>query len=354
MSYELLVEVTRNDTVESRHFGAAAVCDIKGNVVESWGDIESLVFPRSALKPMLAIHLIESGASDQYALSDAELSLACSSHQGEQIHQNLVESWLSRLGLTENHLACGAVLPEHTESAHQLLASGQHGCRIHHNCSGKHTGFLTTALHLNMPLDNYHLVEHPLQQLSLDILSDLADIDIRQYPMGIDGCGLPAPTMPLLQLAHAMARFAKPVDLSGERAQAIYRLHKAITNEPLYVAGKGTVVSELNEVTKGAVLAKTGAEGILTAALPERGLGIALKITDGSARARSVAFLAILDHLGALSDEEKHKLQAHILPTIVNSIGLAVGEIRPAASWLRDSTVIELNENRRNLNHKGV
>jgi L-asparaginase II len=334
MSYELFVEVTRNGTVESRHFGAAVVCDFKGNVVESWGDIEGLVFPRSALKPMLAIHLVESGASEHYALSDAELSLACSSHQGEKMHQILVTSWLSRLGLTEDHMACGAVLPEDTESAHQLLASGQHGCRIHHNCSGKHTGFLTTALHLDLPLDNYHLLDHPLQQSSLDTLSDLADVDLKQYPMGIDGCGLPAHTMPLLQLARATARFANPVDLSDCRSQAIYRLHEAITNEPLYIAGHGSVVSELNEATKGSVLAKTGAEGIVTAALPERGLGIALKIADGSTRARSVALFAILDYLGALSDEEKHKLQAHISPTIVNSRGLAVGEIRPAASWL--------------------
>jgi len=341
--YELLVEVTRNGTVESRHFGAAVVCDFKGNIVESWGDIEKLVFPRSALKPMLAIHLVESGASGQYALSDAELSLACSSHQGEKIHQDLVASWLTRLGLTEDHLACGAVLPEHTESAHQILKSGQQGCRIHHNCSGKHSGFLTTALHLDVPLDDYHLLEHPLQQLSLDILSDLADINLKQYPMGIDGCGLPAPTMPLLQLAHATARFAKPADLSDTRAQAIYRLHEAITNEPLYIAGNGTVVSELNEVTKGAVLAKTGAEGIVTAALPEQGLGIAVKIADGSARARSVALLAVLDRLGVLPDEVKHKLQAHISPTIVNSRGIVVGEIRPAASWLSDSTVSVAN-----------
>ena len=334
MSYELLVEVTRNGTVESRHFGAAVVCDFKGSVVESWGDIDQLIFPRSALKPMLAIHLIESGASDHYSLNDAELSLACSSHQGESIHQNLVESWLNRLGLTEEHLACGPVLPEDTDSAHKLLASGQKGCRIHHNCSGKHTGFLTTALHLNLPLDNYHLLDHPLQQLSLDILSDLADVDLKQHPMGIDGCGLPAPTMPLIQLGHAIARFANPVDLSDTRAQAIYRLHEAITNEPLYVAGHGTVVSELNNVTKGAVLAKTGAEGIVTAALPEQGLGIALKIADGSERARSVALLAILDHLNILSDEEKQQLESHITPTIVNSRGLTVGEIRPAASWL--------------------
>ena len=334
MSDELFVEILRGGTVESRHFGAAVVCDFKGNVVESWGNIERLIFPRSALKPMLAIHLIESGASEHYSLSDEELSLACSSHQGELIHQNLVESWLNRLGLTEENLACGPVLPEDTESAHQLLASGQTGCRIHHNCSGKHTGFLTTALHLNLSLDDYHLLEHPLQQLSLDILSDLADIDLKQYPIAIDGCGLPAPTMPLIQLGRAMARFANPHDLSAQRAQAIYRLHEAITNEPLYIAGHGTVVTELNDVTKGAVLAKTGAEGILTAALPERGLGIALKIADGSERARSVALLAILDHLDVLSDEEKYQLESHITPKIVNSRGLSVGEIRPAATWL--------------------
>ena len=334
MSYELFVEVTRNDTIESRHFGAAVVCDHNGHVVEGWGDIEQLVFPRSALKPLLAIQLIESGASDHYALSDAELSLACSSHQGEHMHQTLVESWLHRLDLGEENLACGAVLPEDTERAHQLLAAGQHGCRIHHNCSGKHSGFLTTALHLGLPLSDYHLLEHPLQQLSLQILSDMATIDLKQYPMGIDGCGLPAPTMPLVKLAHATARFARPVDLSAERAQAIYRLHAAITNEPLYIAGHGTVVSELNEVTEGAVLAKTGAEGIVTAAIPAQGLGIALKIADGSARGRAVALLAILDHLGILSEEEKHKLQAHISPTIFNSRGLAVGEIRPATSWL--------------------
>ena len=334
MSYELLVEVSRNSTVESRHYGAAIVCDFKGNIIKQWGDIEQLVFPRSALKPMLAIQLVESGASEHFNLNDAELSLACSSHQGEKMHQELVESWLARLDLTEDDLACGAVLPEDTESAHQLLVKGQHGCRVHHNCSGKHTGFLATALHLEMPLVNYHLMEHPLQQLSLDILSDLADIDLKKYPMGIDGCGLPAPTMPLRQLGHAVARFANPVDLSTLRAQAIYRLHEAIKNEPLYIAGHGSVVSVLNEATKGSVLAKTGAEGVITAALPERGLGIAIKIADGSERARSVALFAILDHLGVLTDDEKLKLQKHIRPIIVNSRGTVVGEIRPATSWL--------------------
>jgi len=334
MPDELFVEVTRNGTVESRHFGAAVVCDYRGNVLQSWGDIKRLMFPRSALKPLLAINLVESGASRDYALSDAELSLACSSHQGEPIHQECVSAWLSRLGLTRDQLACGAELPGDIDSARQLLVSGQQACRIHHNCSGKHAGFLTTALHLGMPLEDFQQVDHPLQQLSLDSVSDLTGINLRENPIGIDGCGFPAPTMPLLQLGRAVARFARPSDLSDDRAEAISRLQQAIIHEPLYAAGHGTLVSELIEVSKGMVLPKTGAEGVLTAALLEQGLGIALKISDGSARARSAALLAILDNLGALSDQQKSLLQAHMTPQIENSRGLVVGEIHPARSWL--------------------
>ncbi len=330
MSYELLVEVTRNEIVESRHFGAAVVCDFQGNIVESWGDISGLVFPRSALKPMLAIHLIESGASDHYSLSDVDLALACSSHQGEGIHQNAVKSWLNRIGLVEENLACGPVLPEHTDSAHELLVSGQQGCRIYHNCSGKHTGFLTNALHLNMSIDNYQQSEHPLQQLSFDILSSLIDVDVRDYPMGIDGCGLSAPTMSLRELSYGVARFAKPDNLSQIRAQAIYRLHKAMSNKPYYTAGHGTVVSELIEITNGSVLAKTGAEGIAIAALPKQGWGIALKIADGSDRARTVALLAILDHLDVFTHAMKDELKPYAAPILLNSRGISVGKIRPA------------------------
>lgn len=334
MSDELLVEVTRNGTVESRHFGTAVVCNYKGDILADWGDINKLIFPRSALKPMLAIHLLESGASEHYALSNAELAIACASHQGEKMHRRLIASWLQRIGLTETNLACGATLPEHTQSAHKLVATGQQGCRIHHNCSGKHTALLTTAMHLKMCLNNYHLLDHPSQQLSLEILSSLADIDLKQFPIGIDGCGLPAPIMPLRHLGLAAARFAKPIDFPNFRAKAIYRLQEAMLSDSFYVAGHGSVVSDLIQITNGKVLAKNGAEGVFTASLPQQGWGIALKIADGGNRAAPVALLAILDHLGALSDAEKHELQAHIFPKLVNSRGLDIGQIRPASSWL--------------------
>ncbi len=335
MSFELFVEVTRNKIVESRHFGAAVVCDHHGRILESWGDAEQLVFPRSALKQMQAIDVIESGACEHFGLSDAELTLACASHQGEPMHRDLVEAWLQRLGLGTDDLACGSSLPDDMQSAHQVLASGEQGCRSHHNCSGKHAGFLTNALHLGLPTAGYHLIEHPLQQRAIDILSDLSDCDLRAFLMGIDGCGFPALTMPLVRLGQAVARFANPVDLSAERRKAIYRLHAAIAENPLYAAGHGTIVSALIAATKGAVLAKTGAEGVLIAAVPAQGLGIALKIADGNARPRPVALLAILDHLGVLSDTEKSLLQDHMTPPVENSLRVTVGELQPAASWLK-------------------
>ena len=335
MSDQLFIEVTRNDIVESQHFGSAVVCDYKGNVMHSWGDISKLMFPRSALKPLLAVELVNSGASVHYGLSDAEITLACASHQGEPMHQQLVNAWLQRLGLSEDHLACGAALPDDVKSAHKLLASGQHSCRVYHNCSGKHTGFLTIAKHLDLPLENFHHVDHPLQQLSLESLSELAGTNIRDYPIGIDGCGFPAPTMPLLALGVMVARFANPTELADSHAEAILHIQQAIIREPLYAAGHGTVVSQLNQVTRGAVLAKTGAEGVLTAALPEQGLGVALKISDGSARARSSALLEILDFIGVLSEVEKLQLQAFRNPQIENSRGLVVGGIRASDFCMR-------------------
>lgn len=330
----LFIEVTRGDAVESRHYGTAVVCDHKGNVLQSWGDIDRLMFPRSALKPMLAIDLVASGAAEQFGVNDAELAMACASHQGEPMHQDLVSGWLDRLGLGPDCLACGADLPDDIESAHSLLRAGKQGCRVCHNCSGKHTGFLTTALHLGLPTDGYHRADHPLQQMSLNGLFELADMKPGQYPVAIDGCGFPAPTMPLTQLGRAVARFARPEGLPDDRKAAIYRLHQALTREPVYAAGHGTIVSDLNQATGGAVLAKSGAEGVLTAAIPAHGLGIALKISDGNARARPAALLRLLDHLGLLSDDQKSRLQAHISPQVTNSLGQIVGQIRPSSSWL--------------------
>ena len=328
MSFEPFAEITRNEIVESRHFGAAVVCDAQGVISHQWGDADQLVFPRSALKPLYAIALIESGAADHFNLSDVELALACASHNGEAMHSEAVAAWLDRLGPKPDDLACGAVLPDDDAQMHSILANGQGKCRIHHNCSGKHASLLTQSVFLSHALQDFHLKQHPIQQISLNILADLTKTDLQLYPMGIDGCGFPAPTMPLRKLAHLLAGFATPQNLSATRCKAVYRLHQAMTNEPFYVAGHDNVVSDVMHVTKGKILVKSGAEGIMTAAIPSLGLGIAIKIADGSARSRPVVLMSILDQLNILTDEEKNQLRVHIMPKILNSRDEIVGEIR--------------------------
>ncbi|MEI6896772.1 MAG: asparaginase [Psychromonas sp.] len=336
MNYDLFVEVTRNNMLESQHFGAAVVCDYKGNIIEQWGNIEQTIFPRSAIKPLLSINLIKSGADESFKLSDKEISLSCGSHMGESIHQKSLTNWLNRLGMNEEHLACGVDLPENKVRAHHLLSLGEKKCKIHHNCSGKHTGFLTTALHLGLPLENYQHIDHPLQTSALKILSEMAQISLPKQTIGIDGCGFPAPTMPLLNLAKAMAAFANPILLRDDLSKAIKRIQRAIINEPFYLSGTNTIVSDLNQKTKGRIIAKTGAEGVMVASIPDKGLGIALKIADGNSRASSVALLEILRHLNLLNKNEIQDLQPYFTPDLINSRGEIVGNIRAASSWLQN------------------
>lgn len=329
MSFELFAEITRNEIVESRHFGAAAICHADGEILHQWGDVEQLIFPRSALKPFYAIGLIESGAAEHFNLSDAELALACASHSGQTIHSGGVAAWLERLGLKPDDLACGYVLPDDQPTAHDLLRHGQGECRIYHNCSGKHASFLTQSLFLKQPLQGFHLQQHAIQQASLNILSELIGTDLHSFPLGIDGCGFPAPTMPLAKLAHLAASFATPAKLSEKRGKAVKRLHHALTKQPFHVAGHGNVVSDIIDITQGKILVKTGAEGVIIAAIPQLELGIAIKIADGSARARGAVLLALLKQLDILSQAEIQQLQHHINPRILNSRDEIVGEIRP-------------------------
>lgn len=329
MSFELFAETTRNEIVESYHFGAAAIADFNGQILHRWGDVEQLIFPRSALKPFYAIGLVESGAAEHFELSDVELALSCASHLGQAMHSEAVSAWLNRLGLENGDLACGSVWPDDEQNMLGILASGRGKCRIHHNCSGKHAGFLSYSMHKGYDLSDFHLAAHPAQQDSFDILSDLANVDMRQFPMGIDGCGFPAPTMPLSKLAHLVASFAKPQNLSTSRTKAVFRLHNAMTNEPYFVSGHGSAISDIMHVTNGKILVKSGAEGIMTAAIPELGLGVAIKIADGGARARTAVLLAMFDHLNILTSDEKLRLSVHFKPKLLNSRDEVVGEIRP-------------------------
>ncbi len=330
----VMVEVSRGTLVESRHRGAAAVVDASGRIVAAWGEIEEPVYARSAIKPLQALPLIESGAADRFALADEDIALACASHSGEPAHVERVASWLARIGLGPADLECGVQLPIGEQAAAALLRAGGTPSALHNNCSGKHAGFLTTALHYGEPTRGYIRADHPVQQRLRQLLAQMSGADLSATPSGIDGCGIPVIGMSLRATATAMARMANPAGLPHARAAAVERVLRAMTAAPFMVAGSGRFCTVLmRHLGKRAAL-KTGAEGFFTAALPELGLGVALKIDDGTARAAAVVVGGILGHLGVLGDADRIALADQLEPPVHNRAGVIVGRISPASGWL--------------------
>ncbi len=330
----VLIEVRRGPIMESRHVGAAAIARADGAIHESWGDIETPVMARSAIKPLQAIPLVESGAADRFGLTDVQLSLACASHNGEPRHVEAVRTWLAKVGLSEADLECGAHAPTRLPINGAFVGSGVALTPAFNNCSGKHSGFLTTATHLGEPTRGYIRADHPVQQRIAAIYADLGGFDVASAPVGTDGCGIPTVGVPLRHMARAMANLADPSRLPDKRVAAILRIRAAMNAEPFFMAGTGRFCTRINGALAGVAQVKTGAEGVYCAILPTLGLGVALKMWDGAARAAEVAMATILRRLGVLGDAG---FDDAVNPSVLNVVGLRVGEIKAAASWLGTS-----------------
>lgn len=326
---EILVEIWRGPLAESVHRGHAVVCDSTGSVVASWGDPARVILPRSSVKMLQALPLVESGAADAAGLRAEQLALACASHQGAAMHTTRVLRWLEGLDLSEHDLRCGAHPPQDDDTRHGLICAGHAPGQAHNNCSGKHAGFLTLARHLRAGPD-YVDPEHPVQRAVRATFEEMTGAPSPGF--GIDGCSAPNFACTLHGLAQAMARMAAARDDSGNaRARAAARLVAAMCAHPDLVAGEGRACTELMRAMGGHVAVKTGAEAVFVAILPDQGLGVALKIEDGATRASECAIAAILARLGVL--DPGHPLARNRLaPTLRNWRGIETGSIRPAAA----------------------
>lgn len=329
----LIVEITRGPVgsdlsraaAESCHRVHLAVTDRDGTVLMSAGDVNRAVFPRSAIKFLQAIPLVESGAADAFGLSDAQLALACASHNGEPFHVAAVDAWLAQLGLTPADLVCAGHPSIHLPSALDQARTGIVPGNCANNCSGKHAGLLTLARHLNAGVSGYADFTHPVQQRLIGVLEMMCGLDLMDAPWGTDGCGIPCLQMPLGNLALGMARFADPADLPEARADAIRRLHSAITAHPHNVAGTGRFDTDVMSVIGKTALMKVGAEGVYAAALPEDGVGVAIKAEDGNARASEFVMARLLERLELLAPDQ---LPVRSDPQITSWAGEVVGHIR--------------------------
>lgn len=325
-----MIELWRGGMPESVHYGHAVICDDTGQIVEAWGDPEAVILPRSSCKMIQALPLIESGAAAAHDLSEAQLVLACASHQGASIHTTMVKTWLESLGLTDDDLRCGAHAPYDRDAQEAMIRTHGTPCQRHNNCSGKHSGFLTLTRHLKAGSE-YVEVDHPVQLAVRDVFETLTDMESPTY--GIDGCSAPNFATSVHGLARAMAYFAAAREGQGDgRAQAAARLTRAMAAFPELVAGEGRACTELMRAMEGKVTIKTGAEAVFVAIIPEKKLGIALKIADGATRASEAAITALLIRLGVL-DPEHPSAKKRLNAPIVNRRGMNTGTIRCAEGF---------------------
>jgi L-asparaginase II len=309
------------------------------------GDIDRPIFPRSAVKVLQALPLVASGAADRFGLTDAELALACASHGGEVRHAATAASMLAKAGLDVAALECGAHWPYHDGSIKALAAAGREPTALHNNCSGKHSGFVCLGCLMadnskeggdrRAFLKGYVKPDHPVMREVTAALQSSTGYDLAHTARGTDGCSIPTYAIPLRHLAQAFARLATGVGLSDSHARAAKRLRAAVAAAPDMVAGTGRFDSRVMAQLRERVFCKVGAEGVYCAALPELGLGVAVKMDDGNtARACEVVMAALIRRLLPLQGEDAALVAGLADVTLCNWNGIKVGSLQAASALM--------------------
>jgi L-asparaginase II len=311
----LLIVSTRGAVVENRHRVSLAVVDAAGRLVRSHGDVDAPVPARSSVKPLQALALLRSGAADAFEVTDQEVAIACASHSGEPGHVELVSGWLRRLGLDEEALGCAPALPRASDG--DVKAS-----RLAHNCSGKHTGFLAVAAHLDVDPAAYLDVDAPVQRLVLDGIAQACEIELAPDLIARDGCSAPAACLPLSALALGLSR-----TFLGEPDAAAMRILSSMAEFPWLVGGTERFDTEASIRSGGGVITKAGADGMHVAIARHAGLTMAAKCHDGSRRPVELALARALVEADALTEGDEHEL---VDVRIRDDDGRTVGELRLA------------------------
>ena len=323
-----LAIMTRGGATESVHYGSVAVTDAEGKLLYSAGDPQAPMFTRSSLKPFQAMPVLERGADRAFGFGVRELALMCASHSGEARHVEVVAGMLQKIGCTADDLQCGKHVPYFYQYLERTPEPGATFSTLHHNCSGKHSGMLTYCRHCGHEIWNYLDPQHPLQQAIRRSVAHFTGTPEAELVMGIDGCSAPNYAVPLSGLARAFAKLtAAGEDVDYGDAPA--RLFEAMSTHPELVSGERRNDLALMQTGKGDWATKVGAEGVQGIAVRSRGIGIAIKIADGNARALFPVTVAVLQQLGLLADPIATPLANYFEPLQHNLRGLVTGKIQP-------------------------
>ncbi|MAS37865.1 MAG: asparaginase [Anaerolineaceae bacterium] len=321
-----LVHITRGDQVDCIHRGRVAVVDVSGDLVFSGGDADAVIYLRSCAKPFQAVAVIRSGAAEKYGFTPEELAVMAGSHNGTVEQTRIVQGILDKIDAASTDLQCGPGAPLSRSAYEQLLQGGHKPSTLEHNCSGKHSGMLAACRAQGWDIATYLQPEHPVQQMILSVVAEYAGLDASAIVLAPDGCGVPTFGLPLKNIALLFANLGAA---THDAASDLGVIARAMQQNPLLFSGDKRVDASLVQATNGRLVAKDGAEGLLGVGVPDHGVGIALKVSDGNQRAHIPAVSALMRQLGYLSADEAAALESLIPSTVLNNHGVHAGEMQP-------------------------
>jgi L-asparaginase II len=324
----VVAKVYRGDLVDLTHIGHVAVADYTGKLLYHYGNPDRVTFARSSAKPIQAIPVVESGATDAYGLTDREIALLCASHSGESFHVDAVRSILKKADLTDKYLQCGTHYPFADYAAQELRNKGLKPETVHCNCSGKHSGMLITAKYLNEDLDTYYKPEHPVQQRIMKTIAEICEYDEEKIITATDGCGVPVHAMPLYKFAQGFARLSKPEVLGEERGRVVKRLTNAMTAYPDMVGGTDRFCTDLMKVCGDRLFAKSGAAAYYAIGLKDKGIGMSFKVEDAAKGIVFAMVLGVLSQLNIITPMEFKQLEKYYIMQDKNHKGELVGHTK--------------------------
>jgi L-asparaginase II len=324
----VLVEVYRNKVLESFHRGVVCVVDNDGKIIYSEGDVNQICYPRSAMKFLQVLPLIENGGIERFNFTLEEIAIMCGSHNAEAEHLRVVNSILHKIGLDKDKLFCGPQYPTSKKEADELIRQNEKPQHIHNNCSGKHAGMLALCVLLEAPTDDYINPNHPIQKIILNVCSEMYEYEKDKIVIAKDGCSAPIFSIPVYNQAIGFKNIVSPENFSDKRKEACKIVIEAISKYPFMVAGSKRYCTDMMKICAPKIIGKTGAEGIFCLGLPEQKVGVCIKIDDGKMLPQYNVAQAFIEASNVFSNETLQPLHHYLQEDILNFNKFIVGEIK--------------------------
>ncbi len=326
---EKVVEVIRSGVVESIHLGNIAVVDCNGKMLSYLGEPEQIGYLRSSAKPLILLSHLMKKIHEHFHFSLQELAVMASSHSGGSMHIEVISGIAKKLDIKESDLTCGVREPFGESARYELYGNGQTPGQFHNNCSGKHLGNIAACKVMGYSWDSVTDPSHPVQKDILKIIAAFCDLPKESIHLGVDGCGVPVFGVPLKNMALAYARLFQTSFMGGKYSNEQQLLYQAVTTYPEMIAAEDRIDTKLARLTKGDHFGKMGADGVFCVHIQSKGMGIAVKIQDGSIRAVDPVVMETLAQLNTLPPGVLEELRVFHYPKIQTWSGKDVGMIKP-------------------------